>query len=214
MLTLLLLACGSGTPDAAGAPSALHGDWYSPNGRLLHVSAYTLGDFESAALDGTWANDTFLFANTSFSNRGSQALCDGSMRLVDGAMVVDVGGACSDLDGTYSRTPDGPRAKVPPKSKAKSKKPRSKVKASPPAKPRVEVDPCERYVDCVCDIAIEIRHRGNDDSYMASCDVARVMADLGTKDADCEQALVDMEPWFQGIEMAHPRVQIPSECRN
>ncbi len=211
-----LLACTSAVEPGAGVPSALQGDWYGQDGRLLRVESHALGDYRSEELDGVWANDTFLFGSTSFDNRGTLGLCEGSLELEGGALVVELSGGCSELSGAYGRTA-GPAEAVGGKT-APAKAPTAKappVKAPPAKAPPVKaaVDQCERYVDCVCDVAIAIRHRSHDDSYMASCDVARVLVDLGTKGPDCQQALVDMEPWFQGIEAAHPRVEIPKGCR-
>lgn len=61
------LACGgavtpTSTDPGAGIPSSLQGSWYDTSGRMLAVQSHALGDWQADRLDGTWANNMFLFS--------------------------------------------------------------------------------------------------------------------------------------------------------
>ncbi len=216
---VIALACGGLGPDEQGAedpggsgvPSDLQGDWYAADGRRLAVDADALGDWRGAGIDGAYVDGQFLFEAVPFEGRGAAGDCAGSLRLVDGGLTVALTGPCSDLNGRWSRSVDGPATEAP-KAAAKKASP-GKQQAAKAAAPAADIDWCERYVDCVCDVAIAIRHRGGDDSYMISCDTARVLADVGTSDSDCREGLQGMGSWFDGIEAVYPRVVVPKHCR-
>lgn len=202
-------------PPSPGLPMAFLGDWYGADGQLLRVAEHALGEWKVDGIDGTFADGLFLFADTSFSGRSGAASCRGTLKLADGGLAVDLKGPCGELNGRWTRTPDA----GPPRSAALKPKPapprQEKTSAAkpPPPKATPKVDQCERYVDCVCDVVIAIRHRGGDDSYMISCDTARALADLGASQKNCKDGLAGMAGWFAGIEATYPRVEIPRHCK-
>jgi hypothetical protein len=211
LAALSSLACGGLGGPGASVPSALQGSWYR-DGKQLTIGEHALGDWEARDLDlpGTYVNDMFVFQNVDFKGRGSRTTCSGSLELKSGELDVELTGACEELNGRWSRDTAGPKKKA--KAAASTA---AAATPAPAASASSTVDQCERYVDCVCDISISIRHRVGDTSYEASCDVARAMVDLGTTQADCREALRQMGPWFDGIEYAYgyQGVTVPSRCR-